>query len=72
MIETHNITTLNQLLKSARWLEPHVPTDRLQKMNEKENRAERTQKATQFADDAMSDIRETMLEDKLTGDIFNE
>ena len=72
LIETHNITTLNQLLKSARWLEPHVPTDRLQKMNEKENRTERTQKATQFADDAMSDIRETMLEDKLTGDIFNE
>lgn len=72
LIEQHNITTLNQLLKAAPWLEAHVPADRLQKMNEKDERVKREQQQREFAEDAMSEIRETLLEDKLTGDIFNE
>lgn len=72
LIEEHDITTLNQLLKAAPWLEAHVPADRLQKMNEKDERVKREQRQREYADDAMSDIRETLLEDKLTGDIFNE
>ena len=72
LINEHNITTLNQLLKAASWLEAYIPADRLQKMNEKDDRVKRVQEQREFADDAMADIRETMLEDKLTGDIFNE
>ena len=72
LIDEHNITTLNQLLKAASWLEAYIPADRLQKMNEKDDRVKRVQEQREFADDAMADIRETMLEDKLTGDIFNE
>ena len=72
LIDEHNLTTLNQLLKAAPWLEAHVPADRLQKMNEKDERVKREQQQREYAEDAMSDIRETLLEDKLTGDIFNE
>ena len=61
-------STLNQLMKSASWLQPLIPTERLQKMHEKDDRGERVKHQAELADNELSSLRETILEDALLGD----
>ena len=60
--------TLNQLMKSASWLQPLIPAERLQKMHEKDDRGERVKHQAELADNELSSLRETILEDALLGD----
>ena len=60
--------TLNQLMKSASWLQPLIPAERLQKMHEKDDRGERIKHQAELADNELSSLRETILEDALLGD----
>jgi len=60
--------TLNQLLKADPSLKDLVPSDRLQKMYEKDERGERAKEQQELADTELQDLREVLLEDKLLGD----
>jgi hypothetical protein len=60
--------TLNQLIKAAPYIKDLVPSDRLQRMYEKDERGERVKQQAEMAEHELSDLREVLLEDKLLGD----
>ena len=62
------VSTLNQLLKAAPYMQDLVPNEKLQKMHEKDDRSGRRAELAQVADTELSELRETLLEDALLGD----
>lgn len=62
-------STLNQLLKAAPYLKDLVPQDKITKMHEVDDRSGRRKELAELADGELQDMRETLLEDSLLGDI---
>ena len=61
-------STLNQLIKAAPYVKDLVPSDRLQKMHEKDDRSARAKEQAEIAETELAELREVLLEDKLMGD----